>query len=111
MAGRKRWDAPRSGPDWTDVLTLMKEIEKAHTCTCYLAMSPAGGGAVAGWQINVLAELPVLTRNLDAVVAGCTGLFPHRDHVTVEGLCYALLAKLDWELAQNHYGQEEMFRA
>ena len=108
MTGRKRWDAPHSGPDWTDVMTYLKEIEKTHFATCFVALQPAGGLASDGWLINVLCELPVLTARGDAVIAGCTGRFPHRDHTTLEGAVYALLARVDWELAQNHYGQSEM---
>lgn len=106
--GDKSWRASSVGPDWRDVRTYQRAIEKTHSGVCYVGLQPDVGGGSSAWHVNAVLILPILNQRGDQVIAGVSGNFPDRDHKTLEAFVYFLLSKLDWTMAQGHYGQAEL---
>ena len=105
----KQWRASSNGPDWTDCHVYLREVEKTHECTCYVGMQPIGGRNAFEWGVNVVAVLMKLDETGRQVISGRSGSFPHRDHATLEGLVFALIARVDWDLGAEQYSQSSFF--
>lgn len=103
------WRVSSNGPDWMDVLTYMREVEKSHACTVYVAMQPDGPTNAHAWHVSVVAVLPVLDKRGQQVCVAMCGSFPCRDHKTVEALAFALVAKVDWTIGSENYVQGSLF--
>lgn len=105
----KRWRGSSVGPDWTDVVVMMREIEKVHVCTCHLHMSPAGRSDSFSWRVLATAQLITLPIGGTQPYVTVGGTWPHKDHSTLPGYCFALLVKLDWDIGSDNYRQDDMF--
>lgn len=105
----KLWRASSNGPDWTDCLQYMREVEKTHVCSVYVGMQPIGGTNAYSWQVNVVAALATLDGTGKQVLVAMSGSFPSRDHKTVEALVFMLIARVDWAIGAEEYVQSTLF--
>lgn len=86
-----------TGPDWTDVLLLMTELEVLHAVDVSLQMSPDGARGATAVTVVALAvrrgaptgEAPQSVSRRHHVPAGGVG--------TMAPACYKLLVELDWD--------------
>lgn len=86
-----------TGPDWTDVLLLMTELELLHEVSVSLQMSPDGARGATAVTVVALAtrksaptgEAPRSVSRKHHVPAGGVG--------TMAPACYKLLIELDWD--------------
>lgn len=108
MKGQRAWRVLSTGPDWTDIRTYAKEIEKAHGCTVYVHMQPLMSGDGAQWHITAVASLMVFSSPGHAVTVAAAGSFPSINHKSLESFVYALLVKLDWDIGSEQYIQQPL---
>jgi hypothetical protein len=97
-----------SGPEWTDILTSMAELERAHDCIVSLDMRLAGTIASPQLYITAYAFSGVMVSLSGAPYVAVQGVWPHHGWKTFEGLVYKLMLELDHEISAGWYQQEKL---
>lgn len=84
-----------NGPDWTDCIVLMRDMQQVTGGTVTLTSSPRGTGLAAHLDVLITLDVPVfvgLTETLQVNVARC---WPNSDATSLESCVYGLLHELD----------------
>jgi len=102
----KVWRRSTVGPDWTDIRTFMREMERLHRCRCYLEMYPdfIAHGPALRLVLTCCSNEP--GSDLHSCEESTAGMWPNVNNQSVEGLAYALLVKLDHVLLDKWWRQE-----
>lgn len=106
MKQKQRWLASSNGPDWTDIRRTMGELGFQHSASIYLEVLPDGFKHGPQLWFVVTAVSDVHSHDLEPVEEAVAGGWPNTDNATVEGLVYALLLKLDFQVTEKWYQQE-----
>lgn len=108
MGRKNRWHASPNGPDWTDVAMTLREVEKLHSVWCSVRMLSDGSHASSSLRIVCSALGNELVRPAVAGVVMVTDHWPTKDGLTITGVIYRLLLKLDHELLERNWVQTEL---
>ena len=100
--------AQRNGPDWTDILSTLKEMETLHESVVVIHLWADGlskGGQLyvcvsahpAVGLLQSLGERPAVWDN-----------WPNRSHAELSGLLHRLLIELDYKLSREAWEQRRL---
>lgn len=86
-----------SGPDWTDILMYVRELEEALGCGVIIILS--AGGGVGGLPCNAVLLASKVEQSPWEIgeATSVTVTWPNRANKTLEGAVFAGLARLDGE--------------
>jgi len=98
-----------SGPDWTDIVTLMRAIGSLHSAHVALTISPLGDGSGGTCAVAAGCIFDVLPGSSLPGGVMCDGSFPCKEHSTIEAHCFSLLYDLDHEISKV-YKNEELWK-
>lgn len=101
-------EVPADGPDWTDVFTYVREIEKAHTATITLEVFTDGRNYVGTGFVRAKASVPRFNAVGAVVRVEIVQRWPSNGHKTMPGLMLALLYQLDHKIGSEGYSQREL---
>lgn len=99
---------PNEGPDWTDVGTYIREIEKAHGATLTIELFTDGRNYVGTMFVRVRVSVPRLVGEGVTYRTEVYSKFPLPGHKTLSGLCLALLYQMDHRIGSELYTQREL---
>jgi len=109
MGDKRQWAKSTNGPDWTDVEMMMRAIEGLHSGVVAVVFSPNGTGSSGGVDVAasvIFDRLPGSSLPMSVVVHR---VWPCNTHGTLEGLAFALLHELDFEISKV-YKNEALWR-
>lgn len=96
---------PTTGPEVTDVLRYMRDIEQEANVTVSVMLQLDGFGAGPRFRANAIAALNKPPTFPNPMGVGVGAYFPHREYRTFEGFLYRLLMDLDEELSKEDFRQ------
>lgn len=91
-----------TGPDWTDVESLMRSIGGLHTGRVGLTVLPRGIGFNGGLEVGCSILLDVLPGSSLPEGLSVIKNWPCASHATFPGHCFALLLELDHKIGQTY---------
>lgn len=102
---KQQWAKSTNGPDWTDVEMLMRAIEGLHSAHVAVVLSPDGTGSSGGVCVAascLFERLPGSSLPVSVVV---DKVWPCSTHATLDGLAFALLHELDFEISKTYQNE------
>lgn len=109
MGRKDRWLANSNGPDWTDISTTIRELEKLHGAWISVRMLNGGSRFSNSLRIVVSAFTNELVKPAEAGMVMLQGGWPSKENATLEGAVYALLLELDFKCSEKMWIQQELF--
>ena len=109
--GAKIWEASLSGPDWTDVLISMKAIEDFHNVSVTFTLAPGLFAGPAGILTLAARHVGRDASVLGAYIAAISGEWPCREHKDLTACVYVGLLRLDNELSEKVWIQNNLLPA
>jgi len=107
MSGRKQvWRKSTTGPDWTDLETMLRAIGAAHTGQTKVIISAQGTGSSGGLDIEICTTFDVLPGSAHPDAVSTISVWPCPYCTAMEHHLYSGLAKHDYEIGKI-YQQEE----
>lgn len=105
MKGKKEWRASSTGPDWTDISLMLRELEKLHNVWISMRVLNAGSRHSNGLRIVCSAFTNVLISNADTGVVLLTAEWPNPNNGSMEGSMFRLLCEMDAKLSGEMWFQ------
>jgi hypothetical protein len=92
-----------NGPDWDDIGTYASAIGATSESFVCLLLDFDGSNVVPRWRVTAFTtpKSPYAMATHSGI--GASALWPHRDHKTMEGAVFNLLATLDGLLAREEF--------
>jgi len=109
MGRHDRWLKNSNGPDWTDISTTLREIEKQHGAWISVRILNGGSRYSSALRIVVSAFTNELVKPAEAGMVMLQGEWPNPENATLEGAVYALLLELDHKCTEKLWIQQELF--
>lgn len=106
--GAKSWQKSANGPDWTDVLILMKAIEDLHAVSVTFTLTPGVFAGPAGMLTVAARQVGKDASVLGSYVAAISGEWPCKEHRELESCVFAGLYRLDSELTARLWKQKSL---
>lgn len=102
----KQWLKSSSGPDWTDIRSMIVELGILHKCSCYLEIMPST--TKFGPQVRIICTAVSNTpgSDLKACEESVAMSWPNVSNATFEGTVYSALIGLDNRLLAKWWQQE-----
>lgn len=94
-----------SGPDLTDCVQYLRQIETHHKVSVTLLLTASGSHGGIPLSCVALATPDKLVEATADVGWSCERKWPHRSHRTFEGCVYGLLMQLDEILTSGRWEQ------
>lgn len=93
-----KWREPTSTPDWTDIRSILNQLQQIHACSISVLIEPDGKSAGTTLRVSLSAMWPMLGQPGNLTGTGTAGIWPNWHNATLEGLVFALLFQLDHQL-------------
>ncbi len=107
MKGKTSWRASSTGPDWTDVSMLLREVERLHQVWASVRIVSGGLRNSNALRIYCTAFTSALVGTAAAGVVGVQMEWPNANNVSLEGTVYAGILRLDYKLTSEHWDQSD----
>ncbi len=92
-----------NGPDWNDIGTYAKSISDTSESFVCLLLDFDGSNVVPRWRITAFTQPKSPYVLAEGNGYGASALWPHREHLTMEGAVFNLLATLDSMIARDRF--------
>jgi hypothetical protein len=97
-----RWGESTSGPDWTDLESLLRSIDAMHGGQSALMLSPLGIGSSGGWTVRVCTVWDAVPGADTPQAITTEKLYPCPDCATMEGHIFNLLYRHDFAISEAY---------
>lgn len=94
-----------NGPDWYDIGVYANAISDTSESFICLLLDFDGSNVVPRWRITAFTQPKSPYVLMEHNGFGVSALWPHREHRTMEGAVFNLLATLDGFIAQEKFFQ------
>ena len=106
--GNSKWPVSQSKPDWTDIIALMKAIEKMHDVLVTLCVTPGGFVGPQGYITFSAYHVPGEASVLGQAILAMSGEFPCPVHGDLATCAFAGLYQFDEELCAKLWQQSKL---
>lgn len=105
---RKSWQELPSGPDWTDVILLMKALENLHSVLVTITIGATVHDGPGGYTCIAALHQPEEASVLGQPIVALSAEWPCREHKELVGCLFAGLYELDSMLSKKLWDQNTM---
>ena len=102
----RQWQKSSSGPDWTDIRSVMINTCKLHECQCYIEMFPDGVAYGGSLRVVVTYVSNRPGSDLKSCEESVSGQWPNINNGSMEGMVYSLLIAGDSVLSAKWWKNE-----
>lgn len=106
---RTKWGSATTGPDMTDIESLMRAIGGLHSGVVNVQCSPIGIGATGGLSISATMSFERLPGSALPAVVTAESAWPNKGGLDYFGEVFNLLYQLDYRISQV-YRNEELWK-